>query len=132
MTKLFDFWNDHSDTFLRMANLWERRQVIGNADSRGGKTGDCGDTVTIFLSIKNDTIGRVNYDLTGCLNTNACCNALVILAEGRSLEEAWNITPADIIDFLETLPEAHYHCAELTIGSFYLALTNFNEDKKGG
>jgi hypothetical protein len=35
----------------------------------------------------------------------------------------------DIICFLETLPEDHHHCAELTAGAFCLALADYNERK---
>jgi len=132
MTKLFNFWQDHSDTFLSMAYLYDRRQEVEHADGRGGKTGDCGDTVEIYLTVSDGIVSRVNYVLAGCLNTNACCNALAALAEGMSVEDAWNIVPGDVIDFLETLPEDHHHCAELTVGSFYLALADFNEKMKTG
>lgn len=130
MEKLFDYWQDHSENYLIMANLWDKRQVIENPDGCGGKTGDCGDTVTIFLTRENGTISRVNYALEGCQNTNACCNALAVLVEGKTLEEGWSINPQDIIEFLETLPADHYHCAELTIGAFYLALADCSEKEK--
>jgi nitrogen fixation NifU-like protein len=43
------------------------------------------------------------------------------------VEDAWEITPEAIIDYLETLPPEHAHCAELSVGAFYLALSNFQE-----
>jgi nitrogen fixation NifU-like protein len=125
----FDFWQDHSDTFLTMAYLWDRRKTLEQPDGYGRKSGDCGDTITIYLSIKNGIISQVNFELEGCINTNACCNALAILVEGKGIEESWNVTPNDIISFLETLPIDHLHCAELTVGTFYLALADCNEEK---
>jgi nitrogen fixation NifU-like protein len=44
------------------------------------------------------------------------------LAEGKSEKQAWEITPEDISEYLETLPDDHFHCAELAVGAFYLAL----------
>lgn len=35
----------------------------------------------------------------------ACCNTIAYLSEGKSSESAWDITPEDVIDFLETLPK---------------------------
>ncbi|HUV77860.1 MAG TPA: iron-sulfur cluster assembly scaffold protein [Desulfobacterales bacterium] len=64
------------------------------------------------------------------MNLNACCNTVAHLAEGKTIEEAWKITPDDIVNYLETLPPENTHCAELTAGAFYLALTNYYELKK--
>lgn len=129
MEKPFDYWQDHSETYLIMANLWDKRKVIDHPDGYGRKTGDCGDTVTIYLSIKNGVINAVNYELQGCMNTNACCNTLATLAEGKMVEQSWEITPKEVIDILETLPIDHHHCAELTVGTFYLALAEWSAGK---
>jgi nitrogen fixation NifU-like protein len=126
MGKDFDFWKDHSDTFLTMAYLWERRTAVNDPDGYGKKTGDCGDTIEMFLSIRDETLQSLNFMLEGCMNTNACSNALAMLAEGKDLSRCWEIGPRDIIDYLETLPADHYHCAELAVGTFYLALADYS------
>jgi len=126
MKKPFDYWQDHSETFLIMANRWDKRKTVDQPDGYGKKTGDCGDTVTVYLSIKNGVISEINYELEGCTNTNACCNALAALAGQKMVEQAWEVTPKNIIDLLETLPVDHHHCAELTIGTFYLALADWS------
>ncbi len=123
----FDFWQDHSRNFLKMAFGRHRREIIRNADGRGKKTGDCGDTVEMFLTVHSGRIEAVSYDTDGCLNTNACANTVAELAEGRSVEEAWEISPEDVIEFLETLPEESRHCAELAAGAFYLALADHQQ-----
>ncbi len=127
MGKQFDFWQDHSETFLTMAYLWDRRKAMEQPDGCGRKTGDCGDSITLYLRIREDIIDQVTFELAGCLNTNACCNALAVLVEGKKMEESWDISPQDIIEFLETLPVDHHHCADLTVGTFYLALADYNE-----
>ncbi len=126
MGKQFDFWQDHSETFLTMAYLWDRRKAMEQPDGCGRKTGDCGDSITLYLRIREDIIDQVTFELAGCLNTNACCNALAVLVEGKKMEESWDISPQDIIEFLETLPVDHHHCADLTVGTFYLALADYN------
>ena len=45
----------------------------------------------------------VAYLTDGCLNTNACANTVAHLAEGRSIETAWEITPEAVIAHLQTL-----------------------------
>lgn len=131
MDKQFNFWQNHSDTYLTMAYSWDRREAMERPDGYATKRGDCGDTVTIYLAIKKDRISRVQFELDGCLNTQACCNALASRAEGLRVGDAWKITPDDLIDFLQTLPKDHYHCAELTVGTFYQALAHWHENRAG-
>jgi nitrogen fixation NifU-like protein len=123
MADTFDFWQDHSERFLIMAYLHERNKEMAEPAGVASKTGDCGDTITIYLQIADNTIKEFSYQLQGCLNTNACCNALAEMVEGQPLDKCWQITPEDLINDLQTLPEDHFHCAELAVGTFYLALS---------
>lgn len=123
----FDFWQDNSLNYLEMAFRHDRRERMQNPDGYGKRTGECGDTVEMFLSIKNGCIQSVTFDTDGCINTNACANTVSHLSEGKAIEEAWGIASEDVIEFLETLPKENYHCAELAVGAFYLALANYQE-----
>jgi nitrogen fixation NifU-like protein len=125
-----DFWQDHSLTFLEMAFRSDRRERLAKPDGYGKQTGDCGDTVEFFLNLNGDRLSAAAYDINGCLNTNACCNAVVSMIEGRSLDEAWEITPDRVATYLESLPADHYHCAELVVGTLYLALTNARDNRR--
>jgi nitrogen fixation NifU-like protein len=123
----FDFWQDNSINYLEMAFRHERRERLQHPDGYGKRTGECGDTVEMFLCIQDGRIQTVSFDTNGCINTNACANAVSHLSEGKTIEEAWNIAPGDVIEFLETLSKENYHCAELAVGAFYLALANYQE-----
>ncbi len=112
-----------------MATRMDKRRTIKDPDGYGKKTGACGDTVEIFLMVRKNRIHSASFITDGCINTNACANTLVFLAEGKTIAQAWGITPEKVIDFLETLPEEHAHCAELAAGALYLALVNFQECK---
>jgi nitrogen fixation NifU-like protein len=126
-SKEFDFWRDHSLHYLEMAFRHDRRERLQNPDGYGKRTGECGDTVEMFLCIKTGRIQTVSFDTDGCINTNACANTVSHLTEGKAVAEAWNIAPEDVIKFLETLSQENYHCAELAVGAFYLALANYQE-----
>ncbi len=130
MKEPFDFWQDHSEQFLVMANLYERSKVMDNPDGVGRKTGDCGDTVTIYLAVEHGIVAQLTYQLQGCINTNACANALAVMVEGKPVEHCWNVTPNDVIDFLQTLPKDHHHCAELAVGTLYLALADWEKSER--
>ena len=126
----FNFWRNHSDHFLKMAFGYDKRQRLENPDGYGKNTGECGDTVEMFLVIHGEQIQSVSFLTDGCINTNACCNTVALLAEGRFVGGAWGITPQNVIDYLETLMPENYHCAELAAGAFYLALSNYQENKR--
>jgi len=125
--KAFNFWQDHSDRNLEMAFRADRRGSIDHPDGHGRHTGECGDTVEFFLSVRNGCIKSVMFQLDGCLNTSACANTVAHLAEGRPVAEAWEIRTETVIEALQTLPPDHYHCAELAVGAFYRALADYNE-----
>ena len=125
--KHMDFFQDHSRTYLEMALSTDRQELMENPDGYGKRTGDCGDTVEIFLKVRKGRIQKVSYLVQGCINTNACCNTVANMAEGKSVKAAWGITPERVMDYLETLPSNHEHCAELAVGALYLALSNCQE-----
>ncbi|MDY0222198.1 MAG: iron-sulfur cluster assembly scaffold protein [Desulfobacterium sp.] len=125
-----NFWQDHSLEYLEMAFRTDFQERVEHPDGHGKKTGECGDTVEFFLMAKNGVLTSVTYDVDGCRNTNACANTVVSLAQGKSVNEAWNITHEEVSAFLKTLPANETHCAELAMGAFYLALRDLAEKSK--
>ena len=85
------------------------------------------DATEIFLKTRGENIETVSFHTTGCMNTTACANTVALLVEGKTIGEAWEIAPEAVADYLETLPEDHFHCAELAVGALYMALSNYNE-----
>jgi len=127
--KKFNFIQDHSRNFLEMAYRSDKIVRIEKPDGYGKRTGVCGDTIEMFLTFENDKIETASFHAQGCVNTVACSNTVVTMAEGKTIEEAWNITPEKVTEFLETLPSKEAHCAELAVGAFYLALSNLRDTK---
>jgi len=122
---LQDLLKGHSKRYIEMALDQNRRIRLAAPDGCGKRTGDCGDTMEFFLQIRDGRIFKATFDMAGCLNTAVCANAVSFLTEGKTIEEAWDIAAEDIIDYLETLLFGHHHCAELAVGTFYLALSNY-------
>lgn len=83
----------------------------------------------MFLAIHGNRVESVCFKTDGCLNTHACANTVANIAEGKTIEQAWDITPDDIIDYLKTLQPENTHCAELVVGALYTALTNYMQNK---
>jgi nitrogen fixation NifU-like protein len=97
-----------SANYIDMATRTDKRRLMKDPDGYGKRTGTCGDTVEMFLTVRRNKIHKVFFVTDGCINTHACANC---------------------INFLETLPDEHTHCAELAVGALYLALVNFQEFK---
>ena len=130
MTETAEFWQEHSERFLEMAFSTERRERVTHPDGYGKRTGECGDTIEIFLTARDGMIEFVSYEIDGCMNTNACSAAIGKLVEGKSLEEGWELKPEAVVEYLESLPEHETHCAELACGAFYLALREAQSGRK--
>lgn len=120
----------HSDIFQKMASRVERYGQLEFPDGYGQRTGDCGDTIDMYLSVLGNQIKMVTFTVDGCANTVACGNTVSFLMEGRALNDGWKLTPENVASYLETLPTDHFHCAELAVGAFYKALTDYNKRQK--
>lgn len=123
----FNFKKDHSLQYLQMAQRSDRHKIIENPDGYAKKKGSCGDTVEMFIRVSYGRIQSVSFFSDGCINTYACANTVALLAEGKTVNQAWAITPEQVTSFLETLPKEDLHCAELAAGALYLALVNYRE-----
>ncbi|MCP4746971.1 MAG: iron-sulfur cluster assembly scaffold protein [Desulfobacteraceae bacterium] len=119
-----DFLKSHSLKFLESAFRTDRQERIEKADGYGKNTGDCGDTIEFYVMMDGARISNLSYFVNGCINTNACANAIVDLVQGRRLEQAWELKPENVAEYLESLPQDHFHCAELAVGALYKALAD--------
>jgi nitrogen fixation NifU-like protein len=63
--------------------------------------------------LKDDVIKEISYMPYGCEATQAAGSMLMILAQGKTLTEAFNITPEAMEEKLGGLPQDHIHCAAL-------------------
>ncbi len=109
-----------------MALSTDKTERLNNPDGYGKRTGECGDMVEFFLNCQGNILKSVSFCTKGCMNTNACCNTVANFAQGKTIDEAWEIIPEHVIKYLKTLPEDHSHCAELAVGTLYRALTNID------
>ncbi len=125
-----DFFQRHSRNYLKMALRTDRLEALAEADGYGRHTGSCGDTIEMFVQLREAIIARITYTTDGCLNTHACSNTVAHLAEGKTITQAWDLTPDEIIAYLQTLPPEENHCAELAVGTLYRALVDALKNKQ--
>ena len=114
------------DHFLNPRNLGR----IQAPDGFGRITGSCGDTMEIYLVIKNAGITNATFWTDGCGSSIASGSMVTEMVKGKSISEARGITEDDILDALEGLPEESLHCALLAANALREAIKNYLAFKK--
>jgi len=110
--------------FLNPKNLGE----IEDSDSHVSVTGVCGDTVEMYLSIRDGRISDIKFMTDGCGPTIACASYVTRTAREKTIEEALQIKPEDVDKYFEGLPEEHKHCAQLSIDTLKAALDMYESE----
>ncbi|MHC1770982.1 MAG: P-loop NTPase [Flexilinea sp.] len=113
-----------SDTARRMVENKENMGCIESPDAHGSFRGPCGDSMKIDLRVVDGKIQEARFMTDGCGATIACGSMLTKLVQLRSLDEAKQITPEELLNALGGLPEDHQHCAVLAVKTLQEALKN--------
>ncbi len=96
-----------------------------DADGFGKVTGPCGDTMEIWLKIKNAILVEATFLTDGCGTSISAGSMLTELARGKSISEALKITQQDVLDALGGLPQESVHCALLAANTLREALKDY-------
>ena len=110
--------------FLNPKNIGK----IGDPDCHVSVTGVCGDTIEMFLSIRNGRISDIKFITDGCGATISCASFVTRTAAGKSIEEALLITPNDVVKYFEGLPDEHKHCAKLAVMTLTAAIEKYRSE----
>jgi len=124
---ILDMMGKYSDTVIDHARNPRNVGNIPKADGFAQEEGECGDTLAIWLSVKDNRIDRATFWTDGCGTSIACGSMVTVMAISRTVEEALKITPEDILDELGGLPEDHVHCAVLAAHTLNQALKDYQE-----
>jgi nitrogen fixation NifU-like protein len=103
------------------------RNLGGMADFDGFArvTGSCGDTMEIWLKVKENTIADISFMTDGCGPSIASGSMVTELATGKSVIEAVRISRHDVINALGGLPEESQHCALLAANTLKMAIRDY-------
>jgi nitrogen fixation NifU-like protein len=109
------------DHFSNPRNVGE----IERADGHGKVTGLCGDTMEIYLRIRDNRVMDAKFMTDGCGPSIVCGSMVTELAIGKSVKEALQITKEKVLESLGGLPESDTHCAVLTTDTLHKALMDY-------
>ena len=114
---------DHSMNPRNMGN-------IESADGFSRVTGPCGDTMEIWLKVKDGKIAEATFLTDGCGTTIASGSMATEMVKGKSIPQAQKITQQDILEGLGGLPEESEHCALLAANTLKEAIKDYFAFKK--
>lgn len=107
--------------FLKPKNIGK----IKDSDSYARITGVCGDSIEMYLVIRDGRIRDIKFMTDGCGATVTCASYVTRTAKGKSIEEALRIKPEDVDKYFEGLPEEHKHCAKLAVITLTAAIEKY-------
>ena len=101
-----------------------------NADGFAKVTGPCGDTMEIWLKVKNGTIADATFMTDGCGTSIASGSIVTEEAKGKGIGKARTISQQDVLNALGGLPEESEHCALLAANTLKEAIRDYLAMKK--
>ncbi len=104
---------------------------LNDADAIG-ETGSfkCGDTMKLYLKVKDDCIEDIKFQTYGCGAAIASSSMLTEMVKGKTIEAASKITNQDVANELGGLPPLKLHCSNLAADALQDALANYRSKQQ--
>lgn len=104
---------------------------IENPDGYAKVKGSCGDTMEMYIKMKEKKISECGFQTDGCGTTIVCGSVASELVQNKSFTQALALISAEeILKQLEGLPESDVHCAQLAAETLRRALADYLYQKK--
>jgi FeS cluster assembly scaffold protein NifU len=97
-----------------------------------GRVGNpvCGDLMEMHIRVKDDRIDDIKFQTFGCGSAVATSSMITELVMGKTLDEALEVTRADVADALDGLPPIKMHCSNLAADALHDAIKNWRSGKR--
>jgi nitrogen fixation NifU-like protein len=105
----------YSDIVMHLMRSKENMGTLDHPDAQGFFLGSCGDRMQIDLRIIAGRIIESKFIADGCGVTIACGCMITKMACSKTVDQAGQITPEELLSVLGGLPADHEHCAELAV-----------------
>ena len=106
---------------------WRNPRFGGRMESPTGYgrvTGNCGDTMEIFLRLEGEVVSDASFITDGCGCSAVCASVACELAIGKEPEGIADVTGEMILQILGGLPDDNVHCAFLAAETLQVAAGN--------
>ncbi len=123
-------WAGYSEIAIDHAQNPRNLGKMENADAHASVLGPCGDTMELWLKIKDKKVVDATFWTDGCGSSIICGSITTELVNGKTLQEAFAITSGVIVKNLGGLPQDSIHCANLASTTLKKALTDYLNSNK--
>ena len=96
--------------------------TVGNAT--------CGDIMKIYMVIEDNIIKDVSFQTFGCAAAIATSSVATRMVKGKTVDEALQITNAQVVEELGGLPAQKLHCSVLAEEAIKEAIHNYLTEYK--
>jgi len=107
---------------------WRNPKFTGrmeDAHGWGQVTGECGDTMEIYLKFREGTVSEASYFTDGCASSSVSGSFAAELTLGRTPEELTDITGDTVLEAIGKLPDDDLHCTTLAARTIQAALDHY-------
>ncbi|MFC2039352.1 iron-sulfur cluster assembly scaffold protein [Chloroflexota bacterium] len=125
-----DMRSTYTETMIDHAMNPRNIGSIDDADGFASVTGPCGDTMEIWLRVRDDAIKDVAFWTDGCGTTIAAGSMVTELAKDKIVRDALRVGQQDVLDALGGLPEESVHCALLAANTLRRAVKDYLDYQK--
>ena len=107
---------------------WRNPKFCGRLESADGYaklTGDCGDTMEMYLRVHGGKVVQVGYFTDGCSSSSIAGSFAAELATGKGFTEVLDLRGQDVLNEIGRFPESEEHCAHLAVRTLQEALNSY-------
>ena len=118
----------------RVLKLWRDPRNAGSLDEPDGYAainGPCGDTMQIWLRVRDEVITDATFWTDGCGTSVVCASMVTVMAKGRAPAQAVRLEADELLDELGGLPEDDRHCATLAVNTLRASLATLRRSSGG-
>jgi len=95
------------------------------ADGYGLVTTPEGDSIRMWLRVRDDRVVEASFWTDSCAATVASVSVITELARRKTVVEALGIGQQDVLDALGGLPEGNVHCSLLAVSALREAVRDY-------
>ncbi len=99
--------------------------ALEDADQVTELTGPCGDSITVYLKMKEGCVTQAKAMITGCPGAITSAMAAMELVQGKTLSQALSIGEIDIFNTLGNLPDEKLECVQLSAKVLHMAIEDY-------
>jgi nitrogen fixation NifU-like protein len=110
---------------------YQGRLANADAHAHARVTGQCGDSMEIYLKFEENHVKEASYFTDGCASSAICGSFAAELTLGKDPDAIADITGETVLKEIGRMPQSERHCADLAAAAVQEALNNYMKPHSG-